>query len=539
MTTTVPWGNNSGGYPKQVAKVGSKEYWRVGTNDTTWGAWKDALGTAENAQTRVGTCESQIIQLDDKITANVTEIGALQAKASTLEQTASSITSRVVAVENTEIGGRNLLFNSKGEFVSPTDASYGFWNLASDTYAHGVELKAGQSYTLSFDWSVDWGEVTPVTYVMVSVGCGSTAGAFSYDIGATALQNLSTETSGSVAFTFTPKAADLEGRPYFAMRPIRTNSADTLDGTSWTIKNVKLEKGDKATDWTPAPEDVSGDIDKAQSAADEAAKGVVFAQSQIQQLVDSISSFVRGDGGGNLVKQTEDGIYYFDISELEKNLSNTTNALDALNGIVLDANGKIDVLQSAASALQKRTEYIRSYTDENDKPCLELGEGDSTYKAYITNEGIQLMDGASTSASVSRKMLVIEKAMVRNELQIGDEDDDSTTGVWIWKRRSNGNLGLSWKAVPPKVKTCTLEIDATHACADVKVTYIKNGASITTVIQELSTVSIEVDCNTSIKFECEDGLYVTNSPWGIGIDLDPTLITPAEPGEYLVAFENS
>lgn len=49
LETTVPWTDSSGGYPKQVAKIGGKEYWRIGTNATTWGAWNDSLGTAQNA----------------------------------------------------------------------------------------------------------------------------------------------------------------------------------------------------------------------------------------------------------------------------------------------------------------------------------------------------------------------------------------------------------------------------------------------------------------------------------------------------------
>lgn len=49
LTTTVPWANNSGGYPKQLAKVGAKEYWRVGTSGTTWSAWTDSYGAAVDA----------------------------------------------------------------------------------------------------------------------------------------------------------------------------------------------------------------------------------------------------------------------------------------------------------------------------------------------------------------------------------------------------------------------------------------------------------------------------------------------------------
>ena len=49
LSTYVPWNSSSGGYPKQVAKIGAKEYWRVGISDTEWGSWNDAVGSAENA----------------------------------------------------------------------------------------------------------------------------------------------------------------------------------------------------------------------------------------------------------------------------------------------------------------------------------------------------------------------------------------------------------------------------------------------------------------------------------------------------------
>lgn len=48
LETTVPWNDSSGGWPKQVAKLGGKEYWRIGTSNTAWGAWIDASATATN-----------------------------------------------------------------------------------------------------------------------------------------------------------------------------------------------------------------------------------------------------------------------------------------------------------------------------------------------------------------------------------------------------------------------------------------------------------------------------------------------------------
>lgn len=51
LLTVVPWTDTSGGYPKQTAKVEStgKEYWRVGTSETTWSSWVDPYGEALDA----------------------------------------------------------------------------------------------------------------------------------------------------------------------------------------------------------------------------------------------------------------------------------------------------------------------------------------------------------------------------------------------------------------------------------------------------------------------------------------------------------
>ena len=191
--------------------------------------------------------------------------------------------------------------------------------------------------------------------------------------------------------------------------------------------------------------DAQNAADQAQSTADTAAANIAKAETIIQQLEDSISSLVRKNGESSMLRQEEDGLWYFDITNLDKLASDTATGLGNLEGVVLDANGEIDVLKTTAAALQQRTEYVRSYVDENDQPCLELGEGDSVFKVRITNTEIQFAEGTDVPAKLNRKMLVIEKAMVKNELQFGD--DEVLDGVWIWKRRENGNLGLSWKTV--------------------------------------------------------------------------------------------
>ena len=45
LLTVVPWGDPSGGYPKQTAKVegSGKEYWRVGTSTSSWSKWIECV----------------------------------------------------------------------------------------------------------------------------------------------------------------------------------------------------------------------------------------------------------------------------------------------------------------------------------------------------------------------------------------------------------------------------------------------------------------------------------------------------------------
>lgn len=58
LLTEVPWGDASGGYPKQTASVLNKRYWRVGTNGSTWGAWNDVTGLATTASSNASTALS-------------------------------------------------------------------------------------------------------------------------------------------------------------------------------------------------------------------------------------------------------------------------------------------------------------------------------------------------------------------------------------------------------------------------------------------------------------------------------------------------
>lgn len=77
-------------------------------------------------------------------------------------------------------------------------------------------------------------------------------------------------------------------------------------------------------------------------------------------------------------------------------------------------------------------------TNENGAPCIELGKTGNAFKVRITNTSVDFIQGSSKIAYVSNQALFIEKAIIKSELQIGEKRG------FIWKTRSNGNMGLRW-----------------------------------------------------------------------------------------------
>lgn len=72
LQTIVIWSDSSGGYPRQTAKIEGtgKEYWRVGTSNTTWSSWIDPYGKSlEAAKTATNFMEFNSgtgLQIGDK-----------------------------------------------------------------------------------------------------------------------------------------------------------------------------------------------------------------------------------------------------------------------------------------------------------------------------------------------------------------------------------------------------------------------------------------------------------------------------------------
>lgn len=176
-------------------------------------------------------------------------------------------------------------------------------------------------------------------------------------------------------------------------------------------------------------ETVTGDVDIAKTTAES-------AESSAHQLLDNLASLVTDGNGTSLMRETESG-WEFSTEDIQAAINTASEGLNDLTNELGNTNNVVDVLKQAVSDLGTIAEYVKIGTYEGE-PCIELGEGDSDFKLIITNTRIMFMEGSGMPAYINNQSLYITKAVVKEELQ---------QGGFVWKARSNGNLGLVWKGV--------------------------------------------------------------------------------------------
>lgn len=202
------------------------------------------------------------------------------------------------------------------------------------------------------------------------------------------------------------------------------------------ITHIKLELGNKPSDWTPAPEDVDDKVNGAQSDANQALEQVEKASAEVSILKGSIQNLVTDKNGSSLMTQKGDG-WTFDLSPVQEQINNAVNSAIASGNVAEEAKNIATKTDKLANDIAKKTAYINMTTDDKQRPVLELGKQDNPFKVRITNESIDFMEGTNKIAYITNQKLYIRSSVVTDQMQIGDDIDG-----FSWKKRENGNLGL-------------------------------------------------------------------------------------------------
>ncbi|MEC2222884.1 MULTISPECIES: gp58-like family protein [Heyndrickxia] len=265
--------------------------------------------TVDTLTGRVSTAEATLTAQADQIAARITktDADAKYATQTALTATANSITSNISAVQtnldNLQVGGRNLAPFDKWQAWSGAPISKGSntITLTSDgTTYYGIyhyedsKYEPNTDYILTFKASLISGSISRM---------GGHSGMFDDSLSITKVYvdgNLVTGAVWTQGITISPSVGtthafevhlrtkgDYSGETKgMFIQPNRGNFGSTYSMKFW---DLKIEKGNKATDWTPAPEDMA-------------------TQSQISQLVDDINLRVQKGDVINQINVSTEGI---------------------------------------------------------------------------------------------------------------------------------------------------------------------------------------------------------------------------------------
>jgi hypothetical protein len=232
---------------------------------------------------------------------------------------------------------------------------------------------------------------------------------------------------------------------------VRVNTyASTDEPVTISWWDFKMEQGNKPTDWTPAPEDVDssiGDVQTvalgAKSAVEAVDEVVKQANLDINTIKGYIESLVVDENGQSMMTQTGKG-WQFNMGTINGNLNSLSKAVDDMSNDNEDTKALLDDVKSLAQSVADKTAYINvDYTTDasgNPIPRMILGAETSAFKIRITNESIDFMESDTVMAYATSNTFYNLTTVVQKELEIGSGPS------FVWRVRSNGNLGLTYKS---------------------------------------------------------------------------------------------
>lgn len=415
--------------------------------NTANSASKTATAANNTANTAKSTADSALTKVNT-LTTTVTSQG------SSITQLQTSINNKVwkqditTAVNDIQIGGTNLIRNSNF-FQKDTYWTYdtGTGTIISDNSVIGNVLVfkptggslrvfantrnvwvANEIYTVSFyaKASVANTTITPSRSIADSASAVTLTTTWKRYTGT--IRSTATSDSGSLSF-----------------------SVNNINATYY-IAAVKLEKGNKATDWSPAPEDVDSSI----SAVDNKVTAVSNQYTTLNQTVNSISATVNSHTSQIATKADNSTVTTInnkvtslttDLSGFKTTVSNTYATKNSLSNYATTAAMNSAISQSANSITQSvsatyatksslssyaTTASLSAYIAKTDtgtlKSCIEA----IADTINITARGGLNLSGnrftlSSTNTTITADGTITTKKFVGNGGTIGGWNIDSTS----------------------------------------------------------------------------------------------------------------
>lgn len=358
---------------------------------------KAAQKAADDAKQKAEQAQKDLADLTNKVTSNTTKI---EQNSDAIKLQAKSITETSNKVDNLQIGGRNLLKNSHS--VEQT-YSYPSSNYVDQcNWVTSIPLN-GDTYTLSF-WakSTVAGDTIRVHFYSPSniTHCVGSQGQVSGNNDGRCDFTLSTVlTKYWVTYTI-PKGGN-SARSVIIPRMFSGSGKGTV-----SVKWEKLEEGNKATDWTPAPEDVDEAINTERTERQSA------IETKANEITAKVSETYVSNSALNHYKEEVSTQFSQTKSDFTWSINRSvTDAKNEMNGQISSVNGRLDGLKQTA-------DNVNSYMSF-DNDALTLGKSDSAFKTKITNQEWSIQKNGAKVTYINDQTMYITDGQFTQSLKVG------------------------------------------------------------------------------------------------------------------------
>lgn len=468
----------------EVEKAKTAAATAQGTADTAKANAATAQATADTAKANAKTAQDDVDALKNRVTSAETSIEQNSA-AIALRATKTEVTS---AIDGISVGGRNLLRGSNvvaAESTTYIEDKYGWYSNGNPSSIKAIEdngetvievkrsgtptdgllpsvvtqwvlLEWGEEYRASIDIKVNndfhGSHVTPFHFHIKASDSSDPFASGSLAEIATATITLSPSDAYLKAntwyhFTYTiktPAKTPDSTKPYCKFRLFvygKNNGSIVAYNTSW-LKKCKLEKGNKPTDWSPAPEDLQNDATTKANNALASAK--TYADAQIKVSANGIKSEVSS------VKTTADSA-----------LSKATSVEQTANGLttkVTTAQSTADTAKANAKTAQDTANAAKS-TAADAKSTANTASSNASSALTKANAAASDAATAKSDASTAKSNAATAQSTANTANSTANAAKTATNTLETLIRQSGDGVEVAKKVNGEYTSTKTLMSD--------------------------------------------------------------------------------
>lgn len=464
VDSAFPTGTQPNGFGLYSQNAFLKGVFVLTSGKTVDGEITAASNKASAAQTTANNAQTAANNANNAITGIRTELSAVDGKITLAVNETKTYTNN--AINNLQIGNRNYArytANLKTYTLSTGAGSLGYPTTG---------LKKGDVITVSFEIDINIPSWTSGIKMLQFDQNYNYACFYSFSSGDNKkgwLKRTSQLTINNVWNTTNPATEVMTSNPYMRMDNISTELAN---GGYVKVRNFKVEKGNKATDWTPAPEDITQDAQDKANAALNAAK--TYTNSEITVVNGKINLKVDSSTFNALGNR---------VSSCESRITQTENSIK-LKADQTTVNGINTRLQSAEAKITP-----------------------DAIKLTVKEQTTQLANAAVNGLQIGGTNLLTNTALLININGWGATRDTGKVleGRYSLKQVSTGRTSNTWSGAE--------QTNSTYLIANAGEVFT---ASIYSLTDNRS--GIDIGCAMEIRYYNSSGARITQS----GVNIVPS-----------------